>query len=64
LGTFEGYIEGTIVDSPRGSVGFGYGPIFRPGGLLRTFGELSSGEKNRISHRAMAIRALRKMLID
>jgi XTP/dITP diphosphohydrolase len=64
LGTFEGVIEGTIVDSPRGSTGFGYDPVFQPVGLAQTFAELSSTEKNRISHRARAIRLLRAALVD
>ena len=64
LGTFEGVIEGTVVDPPRGAGGFGYDPVFQPNGFAETFGELSSGEKNRISHRAMAIRLLRAKLLD
>jgi XTP/dITP diphosphohydrolase len=63
LGTFEGVIEGRIVREPRGSAGFGYDPVFEPDGFGLTFGELSSAEKNRISHRARAIRALRIALI-
>jgi XTP/dITP diphosphohydrolase len=62
LGTFEGVIEGTIVDRPRGGAGFGYDPIFQPTGFAQTFAELSSAEKNRISHRANAIRLLRAAL--
>jgi XTP/dITP diphosphohydrolase len=63
LGTFEGMVEGAIVDSPRGAAGFGYDPIFQPAGLTETFAELSSAEKNRISHRARAIRLLRADLL-
>jgi len=59
LGTFEGIAEGTIVDQPRGSRGFGYDPIFVPNGFEETFGELPAELKNIISHRAQAIRALR-----
>lgn len=62
LGTFEGVVEGTIVDLPRGKRGFGYDPIFLPKGFDQTFGELSAEMKNRISHRAKAIAALRKAL--
>jgi XTP/dITP diphosphohydrolase len=62
LGTFEGVIEGTIVDQPRGIAGFGYDPVFQPTGFGETFAELSSVEKNRISHRAKAIRLLRAAL--
>jgi XTP/dITP diphosphohydrolase len=63
LNTFEGVVEGTIVDSPRGECGFGYDPVFQPLGSARTFGELSANEKNRISHRAQAIRGLRTALV-
>jgi XTP/dITP diphosphohydrolase len=63
LATFAGAIEGRIVRTPRGSAGFGYDPVFEPSGFTRTFGELSSAEKNRISHRARAIRTLRAALI-
>ena len=58
LETFEGVVEGTIVDQPRGSRGFGYDPIFVPKGFGHTFAELLAEVKNRISHRAEAIRAL------
>jgi XTP/dITP diphosphohydrolase len=58
LGTFEGVVEGTIADEPRGNSGFGYDPIFIPGGFEQTFGELAADVKNTISHRAKAIRAL------
>jgi len=59
LGKFEGIVEGSIVDLPRGSRGFGYDPIFVPDGFDKTFGELPIELKNRISHRARAIRAFR-----
>jgi XTP/dITP diphosphohydrolase len=62
LGTFEGAIEGSIVDSPRGADGFGYDPVFQPTGFRQTFAEISSEEKNRISHRARAIRLLKVAL--
>jgi XTP/dITP diphosphohydrolase len=58
LQTFEGVSEGTIVGARRGSAGFGYDPVFQPHGFKRTFAELSPVEKNRISHRAQAIRSL------
>ena len=63
LGIFEGVIEGTIVGAPRGSAGFGYDPVFQPQGFEQTFGELSAVEKNRISHRARAIRLFRTALL-
>jgi XTP/dITP diphosphohydrolase len=59
LGTFEGVVEGTIVEGPRGSTGFGYDPVFQPTGSTQTFAELLPAEKNRISHRARAIQLLR-----
>ena len=58
LGTFEGIVEGKIVDEARGGSGFGYDPIFIPDGFEQTFGELTPELKNSISHRAKAIRAL------
>ena len=58
LDMFEGIIEGTIADQPRGSRGFGYDPIFVPKGFGHTFAELPAELKNRISHRAQAIRVL------
>jgi len=64
LDTFEGAVEGTIVDVARGDAGFGYDPVFQPAGLTKTFAELSPVEKNRISHRAQAIRLLRNALVD
>jgi XTP/dITP diphosphohydrolase len=62
LETCEGVIEGAIVSAPRGEGGFGYDPVFQPDGSSQTFGELPAAEKNRISHRAGAIRELRAAL--
>jgi XTP/dITP diphosphohydrolase len=64
LETFDGVVEGTIVRAPRGRAGFGYDPVFQPQGFDQTFGELSAAEKNRISHRAQAIRSLRAALLS
>lgn len=64
LQTFNGLVEGIVVGVPRGRAGFGYDPVFQPRGFEQTFGELSSAEKNRISHRARAIRALRSALLS
>jgi XTP/dITP diphosphohydrolase len=58
LGTFEGIVEGTVVERARGLHGFGYDPIFVPHGFEETFAELSGEVKNTISHRAKAIRGL------
>ena len=52
---FEGVVEGKITEEKRGSNGFGYDPIFQPNGYSSTFGEMSLKEKNKISHRAIAI---------
>jgi XTP/dITP diphosphohydrolase len=58
---FEGRVEGTLVWPPRGTLGFGYDPIFLPNGFERTFGEMSADEKHGLpprgkglSHRARA----------
>jgi XTP/dITP diphosphohydrolase len=56
--TVTGRIAGTITESPRGENGFGYDPIFVPEGFAETFAELSPETKNKISHRAAAVRAL------
>lgn len=58
----EGVSEGVLRTKPRGSGGFGYDPIFQPAGWDRTMAELSPEEKDRISHRGRALRALREML--
>jgi XTP/dITP diphosphohydrolase len=63
LGTFEGAVEGTIVELPRGTGGFGYDSVFQPIGLAETFGEIAPEKKNRMSHRANAIRLLRAALL-
>lgn len=56
--TAEGYMQGSIIDTPRGSQGFGYDPIFLPVGYDRTVAQLSDGEKNAISHRGNALKNL------
>lgn len=54
----EGILEGRIAEGPRGMEGFGYDPVFEVEG--RTLAEMSPDEKNALSHRALAIRALVK----
>jgi XTP/dITP diphosphohydrolase len=58
LKTFEGAVEGVIIDLPRGKHGFGYDPIFVPKNFNRTFAELPGKAKNKISHRAQAAHKL------
>ncbi len=58
----EGHCEGTVIARPRGSGGFGYDPVFVPAGWDRTMAELDPEEKDRISHRGRALRALRQLL--
>ncbi|RYG16831.1 MAG: RdgB/HAM1 family non-canonical purine NTP pyrophosphatase [Chitinophagaceae bacterium] len=55
---FEGVIEGTIRTVPVGKNGFGYDPIFQPDGYDITFAEMDMAEKNKISHRALAMQKL------
>ena len=54
----HGRLPGTLIRSPRGANGFGYDPIFCPDGERRTSAELTAGEKDAISHRGRAFRAL------
>ena len=62
--SFEGTAEGEILDKKVGAGGFGYDPVFRPSGFDRTFAELTLGEKNEISHRGKAVRALISFLAN
>jgi XTP/dITP diphosphohydrolase len=57
---FEGTVEGTIRTGRCGTAGFGYDPIFEPGGYDITFAEMGVDEKNSISHRGRAV----ELLID
>ena len=54
----EGYLRGTLLTARRGTGGFGYDPILLPAGSERTTAELTPDEKNAISHRGRAFRAL------
>lgn len=59
---FEGRVDGDIMIGCRGNTGFGYDPVFRPAGSEKTFAEMSSEEKNIISHRGLATQKLQKFL--
>ena len=61
---FNGVIKGNISSKPKGEGGFHYDPIFIPKGYTRTFAEMSSEEKNKISHRAIATKKLKKYLLE
>ena len=58
----RGECKGHILFEPRGENGFGYDPLFVPDGYKESFGELSSEDKNKISHRAMALQSLERQL--
>ncbi len=60
---FDGVINGTIIESPKGDAGFGYDPVFVPSGHSETFAEMGNEVKNTISHRALAVEKL-KMYLD
>jgi XTP/dITP diphosphohydrolase len=55
---YEGKAEGSLTWPPRGTMGFGYDPVFVPAGNENTFAELDPAEKHRISHRAAAFAKL------
>jgi len=61
---FRGVCQGTLLDEPRGKNGFGYDPIFWHPGYGRTLAELSTDEKNLISHRGQSFRALARWLSE
>jgi len=62
LASVEGRCRGTIGEAPRGEGGFGYDPLFLPEGRAVTMAELAPGEKDALSHRGAAFRALRPVL--
>ncbi|MHA7285009.1 RdgB/HAM1 family non-canonical purine NTP pyrophosphatase [Arthrobacter sp. MDT3-44] len=62
--TERGELRGSLLTAPRGTGGFGYDPILVPEGLDRSCAELAPDEKNAISHRGIAFRALLPHLID
>lgn len=61
---FEGICKGEILKEKQGEKGFGYDPIFKPEGFLQSFAVMSIEEKNKISHRGIAIHKLVEFLKD
>ena len=59
---FTGRVDGEIINEKRGSRGFGFDPIFVPEGFTRTFAEMTTEEKNLISHRGRALKAFAEWL--
>ncbi len=58
----EGRVEGNILEAPRGANGFGYDPLFVPLGQEKTYAEMMLEEKNKISHRASALKKAAELL--
>ncbi len=61
--TVEGRTCGTILNQSRGTGGFGYDPVFLPEGSDRTYAEMTSSEKNAVSHRGKAMRGARDLVL-
>lgn len=59
---FEGVVNGEILSERHGDGGFGYDPVFKPEGFTQSFAQLGMDEKNKISHRALAIKAMSDFL--
>lgn len=59
----SGEVQGGITMKARGKGGFGYDPIFLPSGFSKVFAEMSLDEKNRISHRGLAVQKARELLL-
>ncbi|MDA3891783.1 MAG: RdgB/HAM1 family non-canonical purine NTP pyrophosphatase [Salinivirgaceae bacterium] len=55
---FEGIVKGNILEKPTGKSGFGYDPIFQPENYTTSFAQMDMIEKNKISHRGLAIQKL------
>lgn len=55
---FKGVVEGRIIDQEQGHEGFGYDPLFVPDGYEQTFAQMTTDQKNSVSHRARAVRKL------
>ena len=61
---FDGVVTGKISKTPLGSQGFHYDPIFIPNGTNKTFAQMPEEEKNKISHRAIAIKKMKRFLLN
>ncbi|MGH7032833.1 MAG: RdgB/HAM1 family non-canonical purine NTP pyrophosphatase [Stellaceae bacterium] len=64
LASFRGEVHGSVVFPPRGTRGFGYDPIFLPGGACKTFGEIEPERRMQLNHRAIAFRKLAAACLD
>ena len=64
ISTVKGECHGRIAPAESGKNGFGYDPVFIPDGFTKTFAELSSSDKNKISHRGKALRAAKKVILS
>ena len=64
MASFEGAVEGEILETPRGGEGFGYDPLFQPEGYTESFAELGPDVKNTLSHRAVALRQVIQWLAE
>ena len=60
--TIEGKVRGSVICQLKGRRGFGYDPVFVPCGSHKTFAQISTAQKNKISHRGIAFRKTRKHL--
>ena len=61
---FEGIVRGSILETKCGTTGFGYDPIFQPDGYSLSFAQMSLCEKNKISHRGLAVQKLASFLLS
>ena len=62
--SFEGSVEGVILEARSGSEGFGYDPIFKPESSDVSFAQMSKSDKNKISHRGRAVKKFSEYLIE
>jgi XTP/dITP diphosphohydrolase len=61
---FVGVVPGHLSWPPRGALGHGYDPVFVPDGETQTFGEMTHAKKNSLSHRARAVAAMAKVVLQ